>query len=175
MARILVASLPFAGHVAALSGVAGELVRRGHDVVAYTGAKHRRSFTDAGATWLPWAEATDFDDADLPAACLLLPKVDVMVTNGGWGGVLAAIQAGIPLVVAGGSLDKPQVARRVAWSGAGIDLRTATPKPARIAHAVREVMSQARFRARAGQLGQALSSAGGVHKAGDLLEGLLAR
>jgi UDP:flavonoid glycosyltransferase YjiC (YdhE family) len=89
--------------------------------------------------------------------------------------VLAAIQAGVPLVVAGGSLDKPEVARRVRWSGAGIDLRTGLPKAARIAHAVREVMSQPRFRARAGQLGEALLAAGGVHKAGDLLDRLLAR
>ena len=422
MARILVASLPFAGHVVALSAVAAELVRRGHDVVAYTGAKHQHPFADAGATWLPWAEATDFDDADLaatfpkvgdgkglrggranmeyvlmgtavgqvndilaaapydlivadqlafgagvaalatgipwatvdvtplslisrdlpapampwlpatgrlgrardavaralvqavgrvaldpqlnklraqfgvgpvppgrlldstystelvlaqgvpgldyprgdlppyvhfvgrlasppragaavelppwwpelaaaravvhvtqgtvdtgpddllkpaiaaladqevlvvcttggvdPAALgplpanvrtavfvphdLLLPEVDVMVTNGGWGGVLAAIQAGVPLVVGGGSLDKPEVARRVGWSGAGINLRTGAPKPARIAHAVREVMSQPRFRSRAEELGGALSAAGGAHKAGDLLDRLLA-
>lgn len=46
---------------------------------------------------------------------LLLPFVDVMVTNGGWGGVLGAVQAGVPLVVAGGSLDKPEVAR--GWPG----------------------------------------------------------
>jgi UDP:flavonoid glycosyltransferase YjiC (YdhE family) len=67
------------------------------------------------------------------------------------------------------------VARRVRWSGAGIDLRTGAPKPARIAHAVREVMSQPRFRTRAGRLGEALSAAGGVHKAGDLLDRLLTR
>jgi MGT family glycosyltransferase len=422
MASILVASLPYAGHVVALSAIAAELVRRGHDVVAYTGAKHHRSFTNAGATWLPWAKATDFDDADVaatfpkigdgkglrggranmdyvligtaagqasdilaagpfdlivadqlafgagvaaqangvswatvgvtplsmisrdlpapampwlpatgplgrardavvrslaqvvgravfdpelnrlrarfgvgpvppgrlldstystelvlaqgvpgldyvrrdlpphvnfvgrlasprrpasaaelppwwpdlaaartvvhvtqgtvdtgpddllkptiaaladqdvlvvcttggvpPAALgplpanvraaafvphdLLLPEVGVMVTNGGWGGVLAAIQAGVPLVVGGGSLDKPEVARRVSWSGAGVDLRSGAPEPARIARAVREVMSQPRFRTRARQLGEALSAAGGVPKAGDLLDRLLA-
>ena len=57
----------------------------------------------------------------------LLPRVDVMVTNGGWGGVLAALAAGIPLVVAGGDLDKPEVAARVAWSGAGVNLRSGRP------------------------------------------------
>src|SRR4029453_7192269 len=62
----------------------------------------------------------------LPHA-LLLPLVDVMVTNGGWGGVLAALQAGVPLVVAGRSLDKPEVARRVAWTKAGLNLRTDRP------------------------------------------------
>ena len=63
----------------------------------------------------------------------LLPLVDVVVSNAGWGGTLAALTAGVPMVVAGATLDKPEVARRVAWSGAGIDLRTGTPRPARCA------------------------------------------
>lgn len=105
----------------------------------------------------------------------LLPQVDVMVTNGGWGGVLAAVQAGVPLVVAGASLDKPEVARRVAWSGAGVDLRTGSPRPARIARAVHEVTTDPAFRTRAKELGAALVAAGGTDAAGDLLEDLLAR
>ncbi|MGX6602927.1 glycosyltransferase [Micromonosporaceae bacterium Da 78-11] len=106
---------------------------------------------------------------------LLLPEVDVIVTNGGWGGVLAAVQAGIPLVVAGASLDKPEVARRVAWSGAGVNLRTGTPKPAKIAEAVREVTTRPGYRSRAGRLGSAITAAGGADKAADLLEDLLTR
>ena len=60
--------------------------------------------------------------AGLPAnACLerfiphdrLLPHVDVMVTNGGYGGVQQALANGVPLVVAGDSEDKPEVAARV--------------------------------------------------------------
>lgn len=106
---------------------------------------------------------------------LLLPRVDVMVTNGGWGGVLAALQAGVPLIVAGGSLDKPEVARRVRWSGAGLDLRTGTPKAARIVAAVDQVLTDPRFRARARELGAAVTAAGGAPAAGDLIEGLLTR
>ena len=44
----------------------------------------------------------------------LLPRASVVVSNGGWGGVLACLAAGVPLVVAGGTLDKPEIARRVA-------------------------------------------------------------
>jgi UDP:flavonoid glycosyltransferase YjiC (YdhE family) len=425
MARILVASMPFAGHVGPMSAVAAELVRRGHEVVAYTGAKYRDRFVKAGATWLPWIKATDFDDADLAATFpevgdgkglrgtrangehvlfgttagqiadimagapydllvtdqvafggaiagqalgipwatvtvtplsltsrhlpplgvpwlpatnvlgrardaafrgltgalyrrvsdprlnefragvglgpvrpgqlfdgiystdliiaqgvpgleyprpdlpahvhyvgrlapatpptaaesaglpdwwpelaaaravvhvtqgtldvdpadllrptmegltdrdvlvvgttggadpatlgplpanaraaaflphdLLLPQVDAMVTNGGWGGVLAAIQAGVPLVVGGGSLDKPEVARRVGWSGAGLDLRTGTPKAGRVAAAVDRVLAEPGFRARARDLGAAVTAAGGATTAVDLVEGLLTR
>jgi UDP:flavonoid glycosyltransferase YjiC (YdhE family) len=79
----------------------------------------------------------------------LLPKVDVMVTNGGYGGVQAALGHGIPLVIAGATEDKPEVAARVRWSGAGIDLRSGRPRPHRIRAAVREVLSDPGYRASA--------------------------
>lgn len=105
----------------------------------------------------------------------LLPLVDVMVTNGGWGGVLGAVQAGVPLVVAGASLDKPEVARRVAWAGVGVDLRTGAPKAARIARAVHQITADPAYRTRTQKLGAAMAAAGGAAAAGDLLEDLLAR
>ncbi len=80
---------------------------------------------------------------------LLLPHVDVMVTNGGYGGVQQALANGVPLVVAGDSEDKPEVAARVRWSGTGIDLRTGKPSPARIARAVRRVLAEPSFTTRA--------------------------
>ena len=71
---------------------------------------------------------------------VLLPKVDVMVTNGGYGAVQRAVSTGVPLVVAGSTEDKPEVAARVAWSGAGINLKTGTPTPTMIRGAVREIL-----------------------------------
>src|SRR3954447_26269358 len=65
MARILVTSLPFGGHVGPTAAVAAELVRRGHEVVGHTGAKYRGRFEAVGATWLPWTAARDYDDARL--------------------------------------------------------------------------------------------------------------
>lgn len=103
----------------------------------------------------------------------LLPMVDVMVTNGGWGGVLAAVQAGIPLVVAPGSLDKPEVARRVAWSGVGVNLRTGQPSARTVRRAVEQVLNQPQRRQRARELASTLTAAGGPDTAGTLLEGLL--
>jgi UDP:flavonoid glycosyltransferase YjiC (YdhE family) len=103
----------------------------------------------------------------------LLPLVDVMVTNGGWGGVLASVQFGVPLVVAGGSLDKPEVARRVAWSGAGVNLRTGQPSATKVRDGVLEVLGRPEMRSRARSLGTALTAAGGVPRGADLVEGLL--
>jgi UDP:flavonoid glycosyltransferase YjiC (YdhE family) len=72
-----------------------------------------------------------------------------MVTNGGFGGVQAALAAGVPLVVAGGTEDKPEVAARVAWSGAGVDLRTGTPDAAALRRAVDAVLADPSYRAAA--------------------------
>jgi UDP:flavonoid glycosyltransferase YjiC (YdhE family) len=87
--------------------------------------------------------------------------------------VLAAVQAGVPLVVAGDTLDKPEVARRVAWSGAGVDLRTGRPDPGRVGRAVHEMLSRPEPRRRARELGAALDAAGGTEAAATLVEKLL--
>ncbi len=82
----------------------------------------------------------------------LLPRVDVMVTNGGYGGVHLALAHGVPLVVAGDSEDKPEVAARVAWSGAGVNLRTGVPTPAAVLGAVEWVLGERRYREAAERL-----------------------
>lgn len=100
----------------------------------------------------------------------LLPRTSVMVTNGGYGGVLQALRHGIPLIVAGGDLDKPEVAARIGWHRAGIDLRTGTPRPEAIARAYRAVTTDPVYRATAGRLGAELRALGGTRAAADLLE-----
>ena len=82
----------------------------------------------------------------------LLPHVDVMVTNGGFGGVQQALSHGIPLVAAGTTEDKPEICNRIAWSGAGLNLGTGKPTPHLIRAAVRAVLRVPRYRQRALQL-----------------------
>ncbi|MFJ9694317.1 nucleotide disphospho-sugar-binding domain-containing protein [Kitasatospora sp. NPDC101183] len=79
----------------------------------------------------------------------LLPLTDVLVSNGGYGGVQNALRHGVPLVVAGASEDKPEVAARVRWTGVGIDLRTGRPEPEQVGRAVGEVLGDGRYRERA--------------------------
>ncbi|HEY8588782.1 MAG TPA: glycosyltransferase, partial [Naasia sp.] len=92
----------------------------------------------------------------------LLPLVDVMVTNGGYGGVHLALERGIPLVVAGDTEDKPEVAARVRWSGVGIDLRTSRPGARRIADAVRRVLADDRYAAASARIGAAIERSEGA-------------
>jgi UDP:flavonoid glycosyltransferase YjiC (YdhE family) len=70
----------------------------------------------------------------------LLPRVDVLVTNGGYGSVNQALSFGIPIVAAGLTEDKADVNARIAWSGAGIDLKTNTPTLDAIQAAVRTAL-----------------------------------
>ncbi|MDX2088891.1 MAG: hypothetical protein SFX73_13625 [Kofleriaceae bacterium] len=79
----------------------------------------------------------------------LLPHTRVLVTNGGYGGVQMALGHGVPMVIAGGSEEKPEIAARVAWSGVGIDLRTGRPRPHKILRAVRRVLEEPAFQQRA--------------------------
>jgi MGT family glycosyltransferase len=79
----------------------------------------------------------------------ILPKVDVFVTNGGYGSVNQAMSFGIPLVTAGLTEDKADVNARVAWSGVGINLASNEPTPQALREAVRAVLDKADYRRRA--------------------------
>lgn len=85
---------------------------------------------------------------------LLLPRTDVLVTNGGYGGALLSLAYGVPMVVAGVTEDKPEVAGRVAWSGCGINLSTAHPDEEAVRSAVATVLAEPSY-ARAAQRLQA--------------------
>ncbi|HDC4322215.1 glycosyltransferase [Aeromonas hydrophila] len=80
---------------------------------------------------------------------LALPRAAVLVTNGGYGSVQAALAHGVPLVVAGTGEDKAEVATRVAWSGVGINLHSNEPTADVVAAAVRKLVHEPRYRARA--------------------------
>jgi MGT family glycosyltransferase len=100
----------------------------------------------------------------------LLPKVDVMVTNGGYGAVQRALSSGVPLVVAGNTEDKPEVAARVEWSGAGINLRTGTPSASQLRRAVRDILTHDRYLRSAQALESAYARRDGVAEIGVLVD-----
>lgn len=85
------------------------------------------------ADWLPYSA--------------LMPHVAVMITNGGYGGVHYALSHGVPLVVAGETSDKAEVAARVDHAGVGVDLGTSSPTAAAIGEAVDRVLRDDRYRA----------------------------
>lgn len=99
----------------------------------------------------------------------LLPRVDAMVTNGGYGGVQHALNYGVPLVVAGDTADKPEVAARVAYTGAGIDLGTGEPSPTAIAAAVDDLLTDNRYRHAAQRLRREMAASTALDTIADIL------
>lgn len=88
---------------------------------------------------------------------LLLPLTDVYVTNGGFGGVQYALSHGVPMVVAGDTEDKPEVAARVSWSGTGINLRTGAPTAEMIRNATNRLLAEPQFKRRSTEMADAIS------------------
>jgi UDP:flavonoid glycosyltransferase YjiC (YdhE family) len=84
----------------------------------------------------------------------LLPRVNVLVTNGGYGSVNQAMSFGIPLVTAGMTEDKADVNARVAWSGVGLNLATNEPTDEALRAAVRTVLDRPAYRLRASQMAE---------------------
>jgi MGT family glycosyltransferase len=82
----------------------------------------------------------------------IMPEIDLLITNGGYGTVNMAISHGIPIISAGLTEDKEEVSAHVQWSGAGIDLRTNQATPEAIKQAVDEIFTQPGYRERAQQL-----------------------
>jgi UDP:flavonoid glycosyltransferase YjiC (YdhE family) len=115
----------------------------------------------------PNARAESFIPYDV-----LLPRVDVLVTNGGYLGVQTALAHGVPMVIAGTTEDKRDIGVRVAWHGAGIDLGTDTPTPEQIGQAVRAVLSDPSYRDNARRLQADFAQHDGPTTAATLIEEL---
>lgn len=99
----------------------------------------------------------------------LLPRADVLVTNGGFGSTQQALAAGTPVVVAGASEDKAPTAARIAFHGVGISLDTSTPTADQVREAVRTVLADDSMRERVSSVAAAYAR----YDALDLLETLV--
>jgi UDP:flavonoid glycosyltransferase YjiC (YdhE family) len=82
----------------------------------------------------------------------ILPSVDLLITNGGYGTVNLAIAHGIPIVSAGMTEDKEEVSAHVQWSGVGIDLRTSLAPARKLSAVARLVLDNSAYKKRAQEL-----------------------
>jgi MGT family glycosyltransferase len=105
----------------------------------------------------------------------LLPRCAALVTTGGAGTVMAALQAGVPQLIVPTHWDKPDNARRVVEAGAGLRLTPRQCTPSALREAVERLLFEPRFRERAGQLARELTSEPGPLRAAELLETLADR
>jgi MGT family glycosyltransferase len=136
------------------------------EVIVTTGVQREPSALQLGA--LPanvhvarWLNHGDF-----------LPRCAAVVTVGGKATVLAALEAGVPLVIVPTSWDKPDNARRVTHVGAGLQLSARRCTPATLRAAVTQLLTEPRYGAAARAIATRLAAAPGPAGAAALLERL---
>ncbi|WP_237739964.1 glycosyltransferase [Serinicoccus marinus] len=88
----------------------------------------------------------------------LLPRCDVMFTNGGYGGVNHALRYAVPLVCVGASEDKRDVAARVTWSGVGVGISRPALSRRAARRAVHRVLGGTAYRSRARELADQIAA-----------------
>ena len=87
----------------------------------------------------------------------VMPYADVYVTNGGYGGVMLAIDNKLPMVVAGVHEGKNEIAARIGYFGLGINLKTETPDMEMIRKAVGNVLNDPSYKENVAKLGAEFS------------------
>lgn len=103
----------------------------------------------------------------------LLPFVDIMITNAGYNGVLAALSHGVPLVCAGISEDKADMSALVAQCGAGINLKTDRPSEAQIRDAVKTIRNDLEYATQAKRIQDDFARHDSAMEACNLIEDLV--
>jgi len=104
----------------------------------------------------------------------LLPRTDVFVTNGGYGGVQYALRYGLPIVATGGKEDKPEVGARVAWSGVGRRIRSERPTPSALRRDILAVLNQPRYQQASRRVAAEMAAAPGFTGLADIVDRLVA-
>lgn len=102
----------------------------------------------------------------------LMPKVDVLVTNGGYGSIQIALAHGVPVVAIGKTEDKAEIANRVQWSGVGVGMKVRVPTEEQVRRAVLRVLDDPTYGARAEAMRMELARCDAGRRAAELLEEL---
>lgn len=102
----------------------------------------------------------------------MTPHLSLVVTHGGPGTVNEALAAGVPLLVMPMGADQPEVARRCVEAGVGLwlDYRSCSEEDVR--RAVRELLSDERFRRNARRVQRSYARHDGAAESASLLERL---
>lgn len=120
---------------------------------------------------------------ELPGAPLVVPfapqrdlirRAAVVITHAGLNTTLTALSCGVPLVAIPITNEQPGIAARLQRSGAGLVLPLRRLNETRLRQAVREALQNPQPRRQAERLQQAISVAGGVRRAAELIEQSLA-
>jgi UDP:flavonoid glycosyltransferase YjiC (YdhE family) len=98
------------------------------------------------------------------------PAADAVICHGGHGTVVRAVAAGAPVLVWPAVGDQGENGARVAWSGAGLSLARRFLSPRGVRLAVRRLVGDRRYRARAEEIAAWAAENDGATNAAELVE-----
>jgi UDP:flavonoid glycosyltransferase YjiC (YdhE family) len=101
----------------------------------------------------------------------LIQRSALTISHGGLNTTLESLERGVPMVVLPVAYDQPGVGARVEWSGVGRSIPVGRLTVKRLRDAVRGVLGDPAYRARAGRLQSSIEAADGLDRAADLIEG----
>jgi MGT family glycosyltransferase len=122
--------------------------------------------------------------ADLPGDPIVVgyaPQLDLIrhsaltISHGGLNTALESLACGVPLVVLPVTYDQPGVGARVECAGVGRSIPIARLTLERVRVAVRTVLDDPDYRARAGVIRSGIEAADGLNRAADLIESAFGR
>jgi UDP:flavonoid glycosyltransferase YjiC (YdhE family) len=83
-----------------------------------------------------------------------LQYADLFISNGGYGGVLHGVTNGVPMVLAGLTEDKAEVAARGEYAGLAVNLRTQSPSVEALYEGAEKVLSDPKYTMKARRIQQ---------------------
>ncbi|MBD2777695.1 glycosyltransferase [Iningainema tapete] len=100
----------------------------------------------------------------------LLKKATLTITHAGLNTTLESLSNGVPMVAIPVANDQPGVAARIAWTGCGEAVPVARVNVPKLRDAIQRVLKEDSYKKNALRLQEAISRAGGVSRASDIIE-----
>lgn len=103
----------------------------------------------------------------------LLPKAALTITHAGLNTTLESLSNGVPMVAIPIANDQPGVSSRIVWTGTGEAVSLKNLSVSKLHNAIAKVLTDTSYSENALRLQQAISKAGGVKRAADIIEGVV--
>ncbi|XHX79517.1 MAG: glycosyltransferase [Stenomitos frigidus ULC029] len=104
----------------------------------------------------------------------LLQRTTLTITHAGMNTTLESLSNGVPMVAIPIANDQPGVAARIAWTGTGAVVPLKRLNVSKLRSAIKQVLTEESYQQNALRLQAAIQRAGGVKKAADIVEQVVA-
>ncbi len=104
----------------------------------------------------------------------LLQRATLTITHAGMNTTLESLSNGVPMVAIPITNDQPGVAARIAWTGTGQVIPLGKVSVEKLQKAIKQVLTEDSYKKNALRLQEAIKRAGGVSRAADIIEQVVA-